>query len=380
MACFSKVVERESDLGRVDPRFLDVHFTAKEMDTEAFKDSKLVRIKIHHGLTTIAKRSFRCCQQLSSIMIPDTVTDIEEGAFESCASLKSLDLPSTIKRIDMYAFCGAGLESISLPSVTRISQFCFKGTKVVSIQIPDGVTHIDNGAFQNCAKLEFVRLPSTLQYIGDDAFQNCHALESVTFNGSPPPIKIGGTCFEGCENLVSIDFVVDGATIGAAAFRGCRRLLEVSIPSHVIVKERAFENCSGLVLATIHATLQQNGKAFQSCSNLRFAIAPILEKGNFGGIRLNNACSVKTKKNVRPGLTLQVASPKAEREANHLRAFLRRKLSFWKAREHRRAADVCTFRQTQYLLLVLMVFRKFSVPNELAYIILEFLHLSDLPT
>ena len=48
--------------------------------------------------------------------------------------------------------------------------------------IPDGVTTICSGAFQNCTSLTSITIPDSVTYIGDYAFYNCHNLESVTFN------------------------------------------------------------------------------------------------------------------------------------------------------------------------------------------------------
>ncbi len=68
---------------------------------------------------------------------------------------------------------------------------------ITSIVIPEGVTTIGAGAFQNCTSIESITLPSTLTSIGDKAFYNCINLKEV----------IGG------ENLTSIGREVFGDSI-----------------------------------------------------------------------------------------------------------------------------------------------------------------------
>lgn len=50
---------------------------------------------------------------------------------------------------------------------------------VVSVWIPEGVTHISYSTFWQCSDLESVILPSTLKVLGQAAFLNCQKLKDI---------------------------------------------------------------------------------------------------------------------------------------------------------------------------------------------------------
>jgi len=115
-----------------------------------------------------------------------------------------------ITSIGEYAFRGAGMESVSLPStLTEIDQYAFAFCNSLNnVTIPDNVTSIGNGAFNGCpvltsftigenSKLETldkyaisdspvasIYLPETLKTIGVWNFSDAETLKSVTYGGS----------------------------------------------------------------------------------------------------------------------------------------------------------------------------------------------------
>ena len=50
---------------------------------------------------------------------------------------------------------------------------------LASIEIPQGVTSIRSGAFQNCTSLASIEIPQGVTSIGSGAFQNCTSLASI---------------------------------------------------------------------------------------------------------------------------------------------------------------------------------------------------------
>ena len=55
-------------------------------------------------MTTIGFRAFYFCDNLSSIVIPDSVTTIGNSAFFHCDSLTSVVIPDSVTTIGDYAF------------------------------------------------------------------------------------------------------------------------------------------------------------------------------------------------------------------------------------------------------------------------------------
>ena len=71
-----------------------------------------------------------------------------------------------------------------------------------TVCIPEGVTSIGDGAFENCTSLTSVAIPESVTSIGDWAFKYCGSLTSVTI---PTGVtSIGYRMFFGCGSLQSI--------------------------------------------------------------------------------------------------------------------------------------------------------------------------------
>lgn len=80
------------------------------------------------------------------------------------------------------------------------------GDKVKEVVIPEGITKIDDCAFDQRRSLEKIELPSTLVSIGEAAFSECTKLKDVLFHPGTKNLKsIGGEAFYGCSRLTHLD-------------------------------------------------------------------------------------------------------------------------------------------------------------------------------
>ena len=114
--------------------------------------SKIKRIDLPAGITTIGNMEFWLCESLEEILIPDSVTTIGEAAFQDCSNLKSVSLGNGVTEIQEYAFDGCS----SLKTVT----------------FSDSVVKIGQYAFYECVNLDKVILPKALKNVGAFAFAN----------------------------------------------------------------------------------------------------------------------------------------------------------------------------------------------------------------
>ena len=175
------------------------------------------------GLTQIS--TFGECNQLTGIVIPDSVTSIGEGAFWKCTSLESIEIPNSVTSIGEDAFYGCtSLKSIEIPnSVTSIGEDVFSGcTSLESIEIPNSVTSIGVCAFSDCTSLESIEIPNSVTSIGAYAFSDCTSLESIKIPNSVT--SIGDYAFCGCTSLKSIEIPNSVTSIRTEAFCECTKL------------------------------------------------------------------------------------------------------------------------------------------------------------
>jgi len=139
----------------------------------------------------------------SEVVIPETykdipVTRIAPEAFRGCDQLKSVVLPDTLKTVGAYAFAEC--------------------TTLEKIVLPNSVTLVDKGAFSNCITLTEVSFSTVLEEIKAEAFANCARLASVTLPGS---IKnVGARAFASTTALTSVSLPRGIASLGAEAFLG----------------------------------------------------------------------------------------------------------------------------------------------------------------
>ena len=93
---------------------------------------------------------------------------------------------------------------------------------VKSCVIENGVTSIGGSAFENCGELESVELANSVTSIGSYAFYNCAGLKR--FSMSNRISSIGNNAFEKCGSLEGLNFTSTPPTFGKNAFKGCSDL------------------------------------------------------------------------------------------------------------------------------------------------------------
>jgi carbon monoxide dehydrogenase subunit G len=173
-----------------------------------------------YTVTTIGGYSFIGCNNITSIIIPNSVENIKGYAFtgdfktENLISVKSITIPSSVKYIGSYAFSGTCIESIQIPSeVSRIADSAFDScNKLISLSVDNNNTTYDSR--NNCnaiietasnkliAGISTTIIPNSVKCIGTRAFFGITGLISVTL---PSSIEdIAEYAFYGCNNLTSV--------------------------------------------------------------------------------------------------------------------------------------------------------------------------------
>ena len=177
--------------------------------------NEITNLVIPNSVESIGSSAFFGCSGLTSVTIPNSVTSIRSRAFSDCSGLTSVTIPNSVTSIDSYAFSGcSGLTSIKVESgnqeydsrnncnaiIETSSNTLITGCKTTTI--PNSVTSIGSSAFYNCSSLTSITIPNSVTSIDSYAFSGCSGLTSVTIPNSVT--SIGGSVFSGCTGLKTI--------------------------------------------------------------------------------------------------------------------------------------------------------------------------------
>ena len=181
-----------------------------------------------------------------SIVIPSEidgkkVTVIGSSAFYGFKSLKNIEIPDGITSIENYAFCQCwSITSLSVPeSVTSIGTGAFRFCgDLKEIKLPSNLTVLSDSLFGADANLEYITfgdaektdtviIPETVQKMGNYVFMNCEKIKNIKL---PSNLKsIGKTCFQGCISLTGLFIPQSVESIGGGIFADCDALQSVEI-------------------------------------------------------------------------------------------------------------------------------------------------------
>ena len=184
---------------------------------------------------------------------------------------------TSVTTIPMNCFLNSSLSEITLhDNLILIAEYAFKQTNISKIILPDSITTLGMGVFEQCENLCEIKLSSNNNFtsISQSAFNNCQNLRSInitdnitSLNSSvfsstklssiniPQSITvIPANAFAGTK--IESLYIPEGVTeIGLNAFKDCTNLKNVIISSTVItIQSGAFMNCTSLQHITCLAT------------------------------------------------------------------------------------------------------------------------------
>ena len=117
------------------------------------------------------------------------------------------------------------------PNLLSYRQEAWYPARVSHVLLPDGITHIGNVAFADCANLTHIDIPNSVTSLGNGAF-SWTGLQSVTIPASVT--KIGEQVFETCNDLRTILYDGNPTTINNQTihpFIGCVHLDTIITPA-----------------------------------------------------------------------------------------------------------------------------------------------------
>ena len=176
--------------------------TVKTLPSYLFYNmTKLKEISLPtEGKLLIGNYAFRECTALEEIILTDAVTGVSTGAFYKCSALEKVYISASVTLIAQYAFSGTkafttvdqvqyigewaidvedgATEVVLREGTVGIAEYAFAESDVESIEIGEGVKHINKFAFWK-APLTTVTLPSSLETVGTGIFYGCAQLVTI---------------------------------------------------------------------------------------------------------------------------------------------------------------------------------------------------------
>lgn len=261
--------------------------------------SKIQKVVIEKGVTTIGDYAFYGMTDTIEITIPEGVTTIGEYAFKNSTKIAEVKLPSTLKKLGQSAFYGCtSLSKIAIPEgLYTIWGYTFKNcTSLAEVTLPSTLIKIDEAAFYGCSSLKKIEIPEDVSIIGIYCFKNCSNLSEISLPESMTKIReaafygtaiteitipdsvtaIGSYAFKNCAKLKKVNLSKELKTIEESAFYACESMTKLILPSNVTtIGDYAFRRCVGLQVVEFSDSLKKIGEsAFYGCSDLSELVLP----------------------------------------------------------------------------------------------------------
>ena len=165
----------------------------------AFSECAVREAVLSEGISVIEESAFKGCPELKQAILPQSLRIIEDAAFEGCVSLITAMLPTRLEQIGSRAFAGTPLKSVDFPqTLYHIGEGAYAGCqRLEKVVIPQSVIDISVHLFEGCSSITQVKLPAHVDSIGENAFAGCAALEKIEIPASVQ--NIGANAFADCH-------------------------------------------------------------------------------------------------------------------------------------------------------------------------------------
>ena len=177
---------------------------------------KLANISIPSTVKSIGERVFENCEKLTSVIIPDTVTSIEERAFYCCSEMTSIFIPASVSSIGNNAFGNCDkLKEITVSDDNKYyttvdgvlfdksmsKLICYpEGKEGTSYTIPESVTSLEPYALQG-SSLNTIQLPNKLTLIREGALSYMSGISSINIPENVTDIEPYAFAFSGLTEI-----------------------------------------------------------------------------------------------------------------------------------------------------------------------------------
>ena len=259
-----------------------------------------VNTVIPNSVKRFERDAFNGFTWLTEVDMPDSLEFIGINAFYGCTGLTNIDFPSTLTTISDAAFAGCtGLTEVVLPeSLQTLGGNVFMDCpELTSLFIPANVTSIGGSLLARDTKVNSIVVdPRNTKY---DSRDNCNAIidtrynrliEGCNYSTVPEGVRhIDSGAFAYCDKISDMELPSSLYTIGYGAFRGCSSLTSIHVPEGVAqINAEVFRDCSILKTVSLPSTLNESGLdhigtyCFFGCDSLRDVICYAVKPPQIG--------------------------------------------------------------------------------------------------
>lgn len=168
--------------GNYNAEFIgSITFTLKNSLKEIVIPSSVVSINAQfNGFTALEKVDMSSATGAMSL---------GDNTFQNCTSLYDVKMPPMISNFGNYVFAGCTrLEKIVMSTMMDLRNDTFSGcTSLKSVTLQNTLTNIGARAFSGCVSLIKIDIPQTVTTIRVGAFNNLRDIEYIKFLSSAPP-------------------------------------------------------------------------------------------------------------------------------------------------------------------------------------------------
>lgn len=264
-----------------------------KIPSETFYGSGVKDVTLPEGITEIGEKAFYDCDVLEELTLPQTVTTVGRMAFADDSLLAMINIPDGVDTLDAPFYRTFNLEDVYLSNGLREipAHLLAYNTKLHTINVPEQITKIGEGAFYQCEQLPEFPFPATLTTIDDYAFSYCRNLDGIVLKGTnitrvgtgafayndkieeiviPEEVSIGEQLFVGCSALKTAIIEGDRHFLPYGDFAYCTSLDSVVLAANTDwIASYAFSHCTALKKFTLPASINLIGKGcFDACTSL----------------------------------------------------------------------------------------------------------------
>ena len=211
-----------------------------EIDLYTGNASTVVIPDTINGIEVTQIGGFANHDELTAVVIPDTVKEISTGAFQNCFNLASVQMGENVEKIGSYAFDGT-FETIELPdTLVEIRESAFNDVSLQEVKLPGNLCTMGPGAFARI-DIKTLTIPGSLKVIEEQAFSGCQKLKEVIIEDGVETIE--ESAFEGCTELEKVVIPNSVTEIQEYAFWQSKKVVIVAEPGSCA---EAFANQYGI--------------------------------------------------------------------------------------------------------------------------------------